>query len=488
MITFQDKTWKLIVTRNASFFLDDMLTKKYNSSFKNFGLESGQLIYVAKDGSSTSMFNTDDTIASYSSQVEQICLNPEKFKKLEDTYYHYGDLLWQASNKLKGEASLENFTSYVEACSAMTPALAITTYIGRHMLDLLLKELEQITGNNLVESSILVGDITYPEKHTPMMESQMELLRIGKKLQNLKLSVEQLESNNDVSDDFRKYIEKFSIIPVNFTDDPWTVEEIKRQLSELLKKDCSVELDVLLDNHNSKIEKGKKIIKQLDNEKITQMANSLKVATILNEYRKFVFCHASLAYRPLFQKIADENKLASWKTCWKFNSEEIIDLHFLNNKKVLDILKTREYAGVITNEGKDGNRLLTEEELLIFIKEIETHNVSKTVSPATEIKGMIANRGKVRGTVKIISGSVDFDKFNEGDIIVATMTSVDFVPIMRKAAAFVTNEGGITCHASIISREMNKPCIIGTMVATRILKDGDMVEVDADKGVVRIIK
>ena len=59
---------------------------------------------------------------------------------------------------------------------------------------------------------------------------------------------------------------------------------------------------------------------------------------------------------------------------------------------------------------------------------------------------------------------------------------------MKRAIAFVTDEGGITCHAAIIAREMKKPCIIGTKVATKILKDGDMVEVDANKGTVKIIK
>lgn len=68
------------------------------------------------------------------------------------------------------------------------------------------------------------------------------------------------------------------------------------------------------------------------------------------------------------------------------------------------------------------------------------------------------------------------------------MTSVDFVPIMKRASAFVTDEGGITSHASIVSREMNKPCIIGTKIATQVLKDGDLVEVDANNGVVKILK
>ena len=62
------------------------------------------------------------------------------------------------------------------------------------------------------------------------------------------------------------------------------------------------------------------------------------------------------------------------------------------------------------------------------------------------------------------------------------------VPVMQLAAAFVTDEGGVTCHAAIISREMKKPCVIGTKHATKVFKDGDKVEVDANKGVVKKIQ
>lgn len=76
----------------------------------------------------------------------------------------------------------------------------------------------------------------------------------------------------------------------------------------------------------------------------------------------------------------------------------------------------------------------------------------------------------------------------KGEILVTVMTSPDFMVAAKKAAAIVTDEGGITCHAAIVSREMKIPCIIGTKIATKVLKDGDIVEVDADKGVVRKIK
>ena len=81
----------------------------------------------------------------------------------------------------------------------------------------------------------------------------------------------------------------------------------------------------------------------------------------------------------------------------------------------------------------------------------------------------------------------DPNKFKEGDILVATMTRPDFLPLMIKAGAFVTDDGGVCSHAAIIAREMGKPCIIGTRNATTILKDGDIVTVDADNGTVTVV-
>ncbi len=107
---------------------------------------------------------------------------------------------------------------------------------------------------------------------------------------------------------------------------------------------------------------------------------------------------------------------------------------------------------------------------------------------ATTIKGFIASKGYAKGTVKILESVDDMSKIENNDIIIAVMTRPDYLPAMKKAVAFVTDEGGITCHAAIIAREMKKPCIIGTKIATKVFKDGDLVEVDADHGVVRILE
>ncbi|MBS3102687.1 hypothetical protein J4458_04555 [Candidatus Woesearchaeota archaeon] len=104
------------------------------------------------------------------------------------------------------------------------------------------------------------------------------------------------------------------------------------------------------------------------------------------------------------------------------------------------------------------------------------------------LKGVIASKGKSKGIVKIVMGQKDFKKFNKGEILVSEATRPEFVPIMKKAAAVVTEEGGITSHAAIISRELKVPCIVGVSHITSILKDGDLVEVDANNGVIRILR
>ena len=98
------------------------------------------------------------------------------------------------------------------------------------------------------------------------------------------------------------------------------------------------------------------------------------------------------------------------------------------------------------------------------------------------LKGTIANKGKIEGKVFVIKNRIDIDKFKAGDILVTKMTTPFFVPAMINAAAIITDIGGITCHAAIVSRELGVPCIVGTEKATSILKTGQSIIVDADNG------
>lgn len=119
-------------------------------------------------------------------------------------------------------------------------------------------------------------------------------------------------------------------------------------------------------------------------------------------------------------------------------------------------------------------------------KDTLTKGLKKTVDKnLKQLSGQTAQPGLAKGRVKIIIRAKDMSKMAKGDILVSIATDPDIVPAMKKAAAIVTEQGGITSHAAIVSRELGIPCVIGTKIATKILKDGDLVEVDANRGIVK---
>jgi phosphohistidine swiveling domain-containing protein len=103
------------------------------------------------------------------------------------------------------------------------------------------------------------------------------------------------------------------------------------------------------------------------------------------------------------------------------------------------------------------------------------------------LSGQIGCTGKARGRVRIVL-EPDASQIQEDEILVCPATTPDYLPLMQKSAAIVTDAGGILSHAAIVAREMGKPCLVATRSATTLLKTGQMVEVDCDEGVVRIMK
>lgn len=115
-------------------------------------------------------------------------------------------------------------------------------------------------------------------------------------------------------------------------------------------------------------------------------------------------------------------------------------------------------------------------------------NVVAESDAKVAVRGLPASPGVASGVVHVIDSPKDIDEFKAGEVLVTLMTSPDWVPAMKKAAGIITNNGGMTCHAAIVSREMQIPCIVGTKsrgkAATDVFKNGDVVTVDAKNGVV----
>ncbi len=153
--------------------------------------------------------------------------------------------------------------------------------------------------------------------------------------------------------------------------------------------------------------------------------------------------------------------------------------------------RRKHYAVILKN---DAVKFLESKEAAAFAKSHLKSAAEAHAAGGSEIRGTVANTGTAAGIARLIRVEdlkellADMKRFRKGEIIVTTMTQPTMASMARKAAAIVTNEGGITSHASILAREFGIPCVVGTKTATDIIRDGDRIEVDADKGVVRVLK
>ena len=132
---------------------------------------------------------------------------------------------------------------------------------------------------------------------------------------------------------------------------------------------------------------------------------------------------------------------------------------------------------------------LGETEIIITGKELDDVLAQFLSSPSKNtfpLKGMVACKGIVRGKAKIVIIPDDIQKVEVGDILVAPETSPDFFPAMARSGGIITNRGGVTSHAAIVSRELGKPCIVGVKDATTLLHDGEEIVLDAENGEVRL--
>lgn len=172
------------------------------------------------------------------------------------------------------------------------------------------------------------------------------------------------------------------------------------------------------------------------------------------------------------QKLGDEhiNELASLGKKIEEHYGKPQDIEFAVENNRIYIVQSRPVTTLKKVEKKENEQ--------------ETSSEDNNTSGETILKGLAASPGRASGVVQILEDATELNKIEKGEVLVTKMTNPDFVPAMEKASAIVTDEGGQTSHASIVSRELGIPCVVGTIDATKKLKDGMKITVDGGKGVV----
>jgi phosphohistidine swiveling domain-containing protein len=224
--------------------------------------------------------------------------------------------------------------------------------------------------------------------------------------------------------------------------------------------------------------------------KIQKLTNLMRDVTYSKDIRDDFRRKAMREALPLFNEIAKRSEI---------NRKNLSYLTVIEIEQLL--LKEKPssfFERLALNRQKEGFMLILVKKnvkiidnlksIKIKTKQLGISEVGNRLNRPSIIKGLIGQKGKVKGPVKILKSLKDAKKIEPGDILCSVTTNPDYLPLMKKAAAFVTDEGGITCHAAIVAREMNKPCIVGTKIATHVLKDGDNVLVDADFGKIKLIQ
>lgn len=172
-----------------------------------------------------------------------------------------------------------------------------------------------------------------------------------------------------------------------------------------------------------------------------------------------------------------------------------IDVNFLFPAEIIDALANRvSYAEEIkkrkqfcvTASVEGTYKIYSDPKAREFFEKYQPPSVGTEAKK--ELRGAPACNGRVSGVVRVIRRDKDFDKFKEEEVLVALQTMVHYLPIMKKAKAILTEFGGLTSHAAIVSRELSKPCVVGIPNLLASVQDGDKVEVDADSGNIRILK
>jgi len=237
-------------------------------------------------------------------------------------------------------------------------------------------------------------------------------------------------------------------------------------------------------SNNSLLAK-KRLIKKINlNSEAKKLVEIIDLTTIWQDERK-VFGLTAVAYTGFVYKELIHRL--------KINPEALLYFSIVDLKKIKDVkqikklepeLKLRAKGSwYLWERGQEWLALGRDYERLVKLLESEVDNLSHG-----QINGSIANAGTAIGRVMICKNISQIHKVKQGDILVSSMTRPEFMPAIKKAAAIVTDEGGITCHAAIVARELGIPAVIGTKVATKILKDGMMVEVRANHGLVKILE
>lgn len=351
---------------------------------------------------------------------------------------------------------------------------------------------EELLGKNSEEINSIFSLLSSPKTFGEVQKSEIEKWKLVSEIGDDGLHKFLLSETNDemlaslelsLQKRLFAYRDRFSWLPYNYEGPVLSFSLLKEYLKGLTTEKAENELDALSERH-------KRILLQLEqfygehplSDRTRYLIEIAQTFMILKEYRKSVYQQSYILADRILAELS--RRLGCTLDELKFLSLEemrsaIDDLTVYKEKAMR---RRNGYMAVLVEDGM--SRYLDGDEARDLVALYTERNERVNVK---ELHGQVAYPGKVQGIAKTICTSADLLKMEQGDILISSSTNPDLLPAIKKAGAIVTEMGGIICHAAIVARELQIPCVVGTKIALKAIKDGDRIEVDATNGVVYIL-
>lgn len=407
------------------------------------------------------------------------------------------------SSLLTNDELEEWFGKYVEEVLKMMPFLNIFAIMERMFQERISEEL----GKNLAEKGkselldLYLKDLIFPTEDNYVVKEIDDLIKIAAMIQkNHELtdlfqgSIVDIQTELPLRDAslysrLQEHAERFGFLNMyTYEGSPMTVGDVIARLKALLKRDCEKRSKDIAEQKRQAQQRYEEIVQELQIDGLLlQLIEYAREYLYFRLYRLDVLFMAGCYVRGFMEEIGRRMGIGYDDVINLWHKEIMLFLEEGIKVDISEIKKRKEGYATILIDGE--LEILSGKEELACLVEEEPEEIEK-YQAIQEFEGTVAAVGRHVGAAKLVTSADDIGKVQEADILVSTMTNPYYVPAMIRAGAIVTDEGGILSHAAIVSRELGVPCVIGTNIATKVLRDNDVVEVDATRatGIVRIVR
>lgn len=288
-----------------------------------------------------------------------------------------------------------------------------------------------------------------------------------------------------------KHMEKYAWLTTEYTGTGWSEAQWMKAFQTALKaKETPLQklraLEKTFQSHNAQ---RTNLLQELNPPKaVLHALEGLAELIAQRDWTKGYMTKALLSYHTLLDEIGRRMGLTRAQI-FHTTYQEVEEYFNKGNVVSKKELENRQKHGAIVLIKHGVFSLITgKEKIRQVIRREKVDDPFTTLSSVKSFIGLAASSGVIRAKARVIENASEIGTMKEGEILVTYMTTIEFVPAFRKAKGVVTDEGGMSCHAAIISREFRLPCVVGTKVATRVVQTGDEIEVNGAHGTVRIVK